>query len=397
MKRVLILLMVFAVVLTGCAPKQEAVQPATEAPATEAPTEATTEPATTAATEPTTEPTTAPTEPPDPIRELVDTMTLEEKVGQLFLARCPSADAAEDVATYHLGGYILFGRDFEFKTAEEILTQVQSYQDNAKIPLIIGVDEEGGTVTRVSSQFILREEKFQSPQKLYAAGGMERIIADTVEKDALLAFLGINVNFAPVADVSTNSADFIYARSFGQDAEATAQYTSAVVEQMTKDQMGSSLKHFPGYGSNIDTHNGIAVDERPLETFLTQDLLPFMAHTAGNGMTSIMVSHNIVTAMDPDMPASLSASAHQLLREELGFDGVVMTDALDMGAVQKYTDGGNIAVTALLAGNDMLLVCDYTTGIPAILEAIDQGTLTEDAIDTACYRVLTWKQALGLI
>ena len=157
------------------------------------------------------------------------------------------------------------------------------------------------------------------------------------------------------------------------------------------------MKHFPGYGANVDTHTGIAVDERPLETFLESDLLPFASFPAGEGKTAIMVSHNIVTCMDSEMPASLSAEVHRFMREEFGFDGIIMTDALDMGAVQKYAEEGNIAVTALLAGNDMLLVCDYKTGIPAILEAVEQGAVTEAMIDAACRRVLLWKRSLELI
>ena len=343
-----------------------------------------------------TETTQPPTEP-DPVEEMLNSMTLEEKLGQLFLARCPAENAAEDVSAYHLGGYILFGRDFEYKTAEEVLAQVNTYQAAAKIPLLIGVDEEGGTVVRVSSNFVLREERFQSPQKLFEEGGMERILEDTQEKDTLLASMGINVNFAPVADISMNPGEFMYKRSFGQDAEATADFTAQVVAQMAKDNMGSCLKLFPGYGPNVDTHTGIAVDDRPLETFLESDLLPFASHTAGEGKTAIMVSHNIINCMDAELPASLSAEVHRFMREEFGFEGVVMTDALDMGAVQEYADDGNIAVTALLAGNDILLVCSYQTGIPAIMEAVEAGTVTEEMIDTACRRVLAWKQTLGLI
>ena len=139
------------------------------------------------------------------------------------------------------------------------------------------------------------------------------------------------------------------------------------------------------------------IGKRSMETFLESDLLPFASFPAGQGTTAIMVSHNIVNCWDEEMPASLSAEVHRFMREEFGFDGIIMTDALDMGAVKAYTNGGNIAVTALQAGNDILLVCDYKTGIPAILEAVADGTLSEDVIDTACRRVLTWKQSLGLI
>lgn len=389
MKRVSLVLLAAALLLTGCG-KAEEVRPTGQ---TEAPTQTMTQ----ATVQAVPQESTAPTVPVDPVEALLQTMTPEEKVGQLFVARCPQENAARDVEQYQLGGYILFARDFEFKTAQEVLQTVSSYQQEAKIPLLIGVDEEGGTVVRASAQFILREEPFRSPQALFAEGGMERILEDTREKDALLTSLGVNVNFAPVADIATDPDDFMYRRSFGQDARATADYTARVVEQMAADNMGSCLKHFPGYGANVDTHTDIAVDRRPMEDFLTGDLLPFASHTAGAGKTAIMVSHNIVTCMDDKLPASLSAEVHRFMREDFGFDGVILTDALDMGAVKEYAESGNIAVEALKAGNDILLICSYKTGIPAILEAVENGTLTQTQVDDACRRVLTWKQNLGLI
>ena len=339
-----------------------------------------------------------PVPPPDPLEEILSSMTLAEKVGQVFFVRCPAESAAEDVSAYHLGGYILFGRDTKDKTANELIQAIQSYQDNASVPLLIGVDEEGGPVVRVSSNPYLRSSKFQSPQKLFASGGMARVAADAREKDVLLKALGFNVNLAPVADASTNSSDFIYPRAFGQDAAATADYVSAVTAQMAADGMGSVLKHFPGYGDNADTHTGIAVDERPYEDFVNSDFLPFSAgFQSGGAMTAVLVSHNIVECMDGELPASLSPNVHRILREELGFDGVVMTDNLAMEAVSAYAGDGAVAVMALEAGNDLILTTDYRTQIPKVIEAVKNGTLSEEAIDTACRRVLRWKQALGLL
>lgn len=332
------------------------------------------------------------------VEDLLASMTLEEKVGQLFFVRCPAENAVEDVSAYHLGGYILFVRDTKDKTANELIQTIQHYQDAASIPLLMGVDEEGGTVVRVSSNSYLRSEKFASPQRLYALGGMDRILADTREKDVLLQALGFNVNLAPVADVSTDPGDFIYARAFGQDAAATVDYVSAVTGQMGADTMGSVLKHFPGYGSNADTHTGIAVDDRPYEEFVNSDFLPFLSGMAAGGdTTAVLVSHNIVECMDPDLPASLSPAVHRILREDLDFDGVVMTDDLAMDAVGAYAGDGAVAVMSLQAGNDLVLTTDYRTQIPKVLEAVENGTLEEAAIDTACRRVLLWKQALGLL
>ena len=336
------------------------------------------------------------------VEDLLSSLTLEERVGQLFFVRVPEADAVADVSTYHLGGYILFGRDTQDKTANDLIQTLCGYQDAADsdtgIPLLIGVDEEGGTVVRVSSNPHLRASKFSSPQRLYAAGGMDAILRETREKDRLLAALGFNVNLAPVADVSTDSGDFIYDRTLGQDASATADYVSSVVEQMTADNMGSVLKHFPGYGNNADTHTGIALDQRPYETFTQSDFLPFQAGAAsGRGKTAVLVSHNIVACMDPDLPASLSPAVHDVLRQELAFTGVVMTDDLAMEAVSAYAEDGAVAVMALEAGNDLIITTDYRTQIPKVIEAVENGALDASVIENACRRVLTWKQELGLI
>ncbi len=265
-------------------------------------------------------------------------MTLEEKVGQLFFARVPETDAAADVSAYHLGGYILFGRDTNGKTANEIIQTINSYQEAASIPLLIGVDEEGGTVVRVSSNPNIRSEKFRSPHQLYAGGGMDAVVKDTREKDVLLKALGFNVNLSPVCDVSIDPNDFIYDRAFGQDASQTRDFVATVTEAMAADTMGCVLKHFPGYGNNADTHTGIAVDERPLETFESSDFLPFTAGLQGGGeLGAVLVSHNIVKCIDPDLPASLSPAVHQKLRDLMAQVGaennVVMTDDLVMDAV----------------------------------------------------------------
>ena len=201
-----------------------------------------------------------------------------------------------------------------------------------------------------------------------------------------------------MADVSTDPGDFIYDRSLGLDASSTADAVSSIVTSMSACGIGSVLKHFPGYGNNVDTHTGIAVDERPLETFETADFLPFQAGIqAGGGKTAVLVSHNIMTAVDGALPASLSPAVHDLLRTDLDFDGVVMTDDLAMEAVAAYAADGAVAVMALEAGNDLVITTDYRTQIPKVIEAVASGALAEDTIDTACRRVLTWKQALGLI
>lgn len=350
-----------------------------------------------------------PEAPPEPtpeelaaqeVEDLLASLTLEEKVGQLFFVRVPDTDAVSDVSTYHLGGYILFGRDTADKTADALIQTIQSYQDAAAvdtgIPLLIGVDEEGGTVVRVSANPAFRAEKFRSPQALYNEGGFDLITSDTREKDELLASIGVNVNFAPVCDVSTDPNDFMNARSFGKDAAQTSEYVRTVVGQMAADGMGMVLKHFPGYGNNIDTHTGIATDERPIETFRESDFLPFAAGIEA-GAQSALVSHNIVTCMDSELPASLSPAVHDILRDELGFEGVIMTDDLIMEAITDYTGGENAAVLAVQAGNDMLVSSDFVTQYNAVLAAVQDGTISEDRIRESAIRVIRWKMDLGLL
>ena len=328
------------------------------------------------------------------LQTLLDSMTLEEKVGQLFFVRCPTENAVEDISTYHLGGYLLFGRDFKdgdsWLTKEQFLEKIQGYQDAAEIPLFIGSDEEGGTVTRASRNPNLFSETFKSPQKLNYIGGIEEILRDTDTRSRELRALGINVNFAPVCDVSTDPKDFIYDRTLGQDANMTADYVRLVVPAMTEGGTLPVLKHFPGYGNNVDTHTGIAVDQRPMETFENSDLLPFQAGIDA-GAPFVLVSHNIVTCMDADLPASLSPAVHRVLRETCGFEGIAITDDLAMDAVQAYAKNGAVAVMALQAGNDMIITTDYRTQIPAVIAAVQDGTLDESVIDDACLRVLRCK------
>ena len=328
--------------------------------------------------------------------QILSKMTLDEKVGQMFMARCPAQNAVEDVSNYHLGGYVLFARDTSTETAESLAEKINSYQQAAQIPLLISTDEEGGIVNRVSSYSQFRSTAFSSPQKLFRNGGMAAIIADTQEKSRLLLSLGINVNLAPVADVSTSSSDYIYSRSFGQDAAATAEYVTAVVETMEEHNIGAVLKHFPGYGNNGDTHTGIITDNRPLKSFYSSDLKPFHAGIEA-GADFILISHNIISSFDAELPASLSPRLHQLLRYEMDFDGIIITDDLIMGAVAQKYNSEEVAVLAVLAGNDMLISSDHIRQIRAVIDAVQNGRISEDLIDNAVVRILRYKINAGLI
>ncbi len=388
MKRFLPLLLIC--ILTGCCRPAEP----TTAPVT-------TVPETTAVSVPPTETaqTTEPEEtlpPPDPLEVLLEGMSTEEKVGQLFLARCPDVNALADISAYHLGGYLLFGRDFDGQTPESVREILQSYQDQASIPMLIAVDEEGGTVCRVSSQAAFRSSRFASPRNLFEAGGLKAVLETETEKCQLLRSLGINVNLAPVCDITTDPSAFMYSRSLGQDPVTTAGVIRAMVSLGHEQNMGMALKHFPGYGNNADTHVGVALDLRSLDELEQADLKPFAAGIQA-GCQAILVSHTVIACLDPELPATLSPAVHQYLRETMGYNGVILTDDLVMQAITDTYGAGEAAVLAVLAGNDLLCSTNYPEEYAAVLAAVADGRIPEARLDEAVLRVLRWKAELNLL
>ena len=328
---------------------------------------------------------------------IIEAMTVEELVGQLFLARCPDGGiAGTELQTYHLGGYILFGRDFDGQTPDSLRETISGYQAQSAIPMLIAVDEEGGTVCRVSSRSAFRSSRFPSPRALYDAGGLQSVLETEAEKCELLTGLGINVNMAPVCDITTDPNAFMYSRSLGQDPQVTGQYISSVVSVMSSGATGSVLKHFPGYGNNTDTHTGIAVDDRSLETLEAADLIPFQAGIDA-GCDAILVSHTVVTCLDDTLPASLSPAVIGYLRSNMGFDGVIVTDDLVMQAITDQYGTGEAAVLAVLAGNDLLCSSEYAIQYTAVLDAVNTGRISIDQIKVSVSRILQWKHELALI
>ncbi len=332
----------------------------------------------------------------DPVTKLMENMSIEEKIGQLFLIRTPQENVDSVIEKEMPGGLVLFGVDFENETADSFREKIQNWQSVSKIPLLIASDEEGGDVTRISYNQNLVSEFYQSPQELYNQGGIDAVREDAQKKSKELLSYGINFNLAPVADVSTDPNSFIYSRTIGQDAQTTADVIGAIVDEMKKAGIGSSLKHFPGYGNNLDSHGEIVHDTKDLETFETVDFLPFKAGIE-NGANSVMVTHNIIEAVDPDHPGSLSPAVYGLLRNNLGFNGVAITDDFDMAGLSDYTDQDTAALMALQAGADMIISSSYEQQIPAVLEAVNNGTLSQDRVNEAVERVLRMKQSLGLI
>ncbi|MDY3225185.1 MAG: glycoside hydrolase family 3 N-terminal domain-containing protein [Candidatus Faecousia sp.] len=344
----------------------------------------------------TTVPATAAIVPPDPIRQRISDMSLEQRVGQLFLARCNRETAVEDIPRYHLGGLVLFGEDFQEQTPETMRQTLKDYQSSAETPLLIAVDEEGGDVTRISRYPAFREKRFSSLRARYDRGGLEEVLTEEEEKCRLLSDLGINVNLEPVCDITTDPGAFLYTRSLGQDAQTTAQVVSSTVNLMNAFSIGSVLKHFPGYGNNTDTHTGIARDSRTLEELEANDLLPFAAGIQA-GCGAVMVGHITVEALDAELPASLSPAVHQYLRETMGYTGVIMTDDLVMQAITDQYGAGEAAVMAVLAGNDLLCSTEYAVQYEAVLQAVLDGRIDIDVLNSAVRHVLEWKISLGLL
>ena len=376
-----------ALLLAGCAEEQAIPDPLPE-----------TVPETTIAETATPETTVPPeTEPADPIQALMSAMPLEDWVGQLFLVGADPQLAQTHIDEYNLGGFLLFASDFANETPGDSAAQkIARWQETADIPLLIAADEEGGTVTRVSCYSYYRDNQFSSPRSLYDKGGMDWVLAEEEEKCKLLASLGVNVNLGPVCDISTDPSAFMYQRSLGRDAQTTAGFVSDVVALKSSLSMGSSLKHFPGYGNNTDTHTGIAIDSRSLSELESNDLIPFQAGIdAGAG--AVMVSHTIVEALDPELPASLSPAVHRYLREEMGFEGVILTDDLTMQAITDQYGSGEAAVLAVQAGNDLLCATSFTDQYEAVLAAVLDGRIDYDTLKAAVRNVLEWKMELGLL
>ena len=322
-------------------------------------------------------------------------MTLEEKIGQILLVKYPDdTNIKQIINDYKIGGFIFFEKDFKDKTTEEVQNMMNSLQKMSKIPLLTAVDEEGGDVIRISSNKKLIETEFLSPRQLYLQGGFDLIREDTKRKSAFLEKLGINVNLAPSVDVSTNSTDYIYNRTLGENASLTSTYAKTVIEaSKTNNSVSYVLKHFPGYSNNEDSHKGKVVDTRTLDEIRENDLPPFEAGIKSNA-EAILVNHNIVQSLDQNNPASLSANVHNFLVADLAFTGITMTDDLSMKAVSSIE---NIAVKALLAGNDIIITTDYEQSFNDIKKAVDDGIISEKLINEIAHKIISWKYYKGLM
>ena len=318
---------------------------------------------------------------PDKITQIMNKMTLDEKIGQLYFAHSTGNfdQMKADISKYHLGGTTLFGPDFKDRSKTQFKQEMQTYQSNSSYGLLIATDQEGGTVSRINTNSKISTRKYPSPQEIYQARGLKGIKQED-------------------SNVARDRQSFIYDRTLGQNYEITAKYIPIAVDAIQSQGVASCLKHFPGYGDAADTHTGFAQINKPLTKYEQEDLLPFKAGIEA-GVDSIMVSHIVIKGLDPKLPASLSPVVHKLLRKKLNYQGLILTDDLQMGAITQYAKkhNTNADVLALKAGNDMLLGGTYQTGIPAIKKAIQTGQISTSQIDHSVRRILLLKEKLGIL
>jgi beta-N-acetylhexosaminidase len=351
------------------------------------------------------------------VRAVIDRMTLEQKVGQLFVMRVyghsatdpdPAdvaanqseigvSNAAELIAKYHVGGIIYFAWAHNTRDPHQIADLSNGIQRSSRVPLLVATDQEHGAVARIGSPATL----FPGGMALGADG--RRADARTAGRiaGAELAAMGVNQDYAPDADVNVNPANpVIGVRSLGGDPQAVAALVAAQVRGYQEAGVAATAKHFPGHGdTGTDSHYALPVITHSLDEWRRIDAPPFQAAIAA-GIDSIMTAHILVPALDDSGdPATLSRPILTgILREELGYDGVVVTDSLGMAGVrQKYGDD-RVPVLALKAGADQLLnppVLDVAWN--AVLDAVRSGELTEERIDASLIRILGLKARRGLL
>lgn len=324
------------------------------------------------------------------INTCIGNMTLEEKLAQMMILTSKSDMSKAKLKTYQPGGILFFSDDFEGKTIKQVKKRVKKLQSCVQIPLFVGVDEEGGTVSRVSSLKSKEVPVFSGARALYIEENKDAVREETKVKTELLKSMGINLNFNPVADVVSDENAYMYERSASGDAGKVAGYVECVIQVMNEYDMGSCLKHFPGYGNNVNTHLTYAKDGRKLSVYKKKDFLPFEAGIR-QGADMVMVSHVVMKKVDKKNPASLSKKVHSILRNDLGFDGVVIADDLNMNAILNQMTLEKATRKAFVAGNDMIFSADFSASMKGAKQAVKKGKLSEQQINESVARILRMK------
>lgn len=348
------------------------------------------------------------------LERYVKAMTLEEKVGQLFYVTIGNLGQPEEANSpggtgvteqeidvlqqYAPGGIILMGNNILSDSQVQELTG--TLQDSSRIPLFIGVDEEGGIVSRLGQTDGITMKNVGSMQAIGASGD-ERQAYETGKTLAVgLSALGFNMDFAPVADVLTNPGNYeIGSRSFGSDAALVADMVRNEVQGLQEHGISAVTKHFPGHGGVIgNSHNNLQYVDTSLDELRNTEFLPFQAAIQAE-TDVILISHLVLADVEPEYPSTLSESVVTgLLREELGYKGVIITDSFQMGSITENYSQSEAAVQAIQSGCDMILMpAEYEACYQGILEAVQAGTLTEEQIDNACIRILRTKIKRGIL
>lgn len=338
--------------------------------------------------------------------DILAEMTLEEKIYQMFIVSPEQITGVNTVTaagettklalqTYPVGG-IMYSKPnmISQEQIKEVIDNSQSYSD---INLFIAVDEEGGTVnrlmdtlgtTRIDSMYTYKNKGTKTAREN----------ARTIAKD--MKSLGFNLDFAPVADVWTNPQNTVIGeRAYSDDFKEAAELVNAAVEGFHEGGVLCTLKHFPGHGDTAeDTHTSTAYVTKSIENMKGEEFLPFEAGMDA-GAELVMVGHMIVESVDDSVPASLSEKiVTKILREELGFDGLIITDALNMAAISEQYPSGQAAVMAVKAGNDLLLEPEnLTESVNGIMEAVTEGDISEERINESVLRILQTKYDAGIL
>ncbi|KHF36803.1 putative lipoprotein YbbD precursor [Paenibacillus sp. P1XP2] len=331
----------------------------------------------------------------------LSTMTLEQKIGQMFIcgfhSLVPDDQIKKLIQEHHLGGVIYFRRNIG--DPEQVANLSASLQklsaDQGNLPLWIAIDQEGGMVARIDHK---RVSRIPGNMALGATGNPDYSYeVSRVSAEELLQ-LGINMNFAPCLDVNNNARNpVIGVRSFGEDPERVAEHGVAVIKAFQEKGLSAAAKHFPGHGdTNVDSHMGLATVEHDLDRLQQVELKPFIEAIRA-GVDVIMTAHVIFPAIEPErIPATLSRPVLTgLLREDLAYDGIIVTDCLEMHAIAKFFGIGEGAVKAIEAGADVVLVShtlnDQIEAIEAVKHAVRTGRISEKTIDAAVTRILALK------
>lgn len=347
----------------------------------------------------------------DGVEAKIASMTLREKVGQLFVVRPETLDLEqtsdgkivtdamkEHLKEYPIGGIVLFKQNIT--DAGQMTKLIQDYQNASDIGLLVAVDEEGGTVARLANHSAFNLPKYTNAASIGATGDTEQAKAMGRTIGGYLKPYGFNLDFAPVADVNSNPKNpVIGKRAFSSDPNVAAAMVSAAVEGFHEAGMLCTLKHFPGHGdTGEDSHSGTATTNQTWEEMQAAALLPFEAGIAA-GADVVMAAHiTTPNATKDGLPASLSYTMlTERLRGELGFTGVICTDALEMKAISSHYAPADAAVAALNAGADILLMpADLCAAFEGVVQAVETGAVAEERLNESVRRILTLKEKAGL-